>query len=199
MPITLAIKKYGQRNFSLTLLCECSSQKELNEKEKQFAKDLNTFSPNGYNLKAGNGHGAMAEEVKLKIGQAHRGRKFSIERRQRLSDAHKGLKWSPEQKRKVSELKKGQKASDLCYQKAIEALQKEYRLVDPGGKEFSGVNLKRFCIQNGYKYIPMWEVATGRSKQYKGWRHGGASVEVARLPSKQQVGVQFSGSAPKPG
>jgi group I intron endonuclease len=48
-----AIRKYGYENFKLTLICECSTFSELNDKEKYFIKELNTLSPNGYNLTSG--------------------------------------------------------------------------------------------------------------------------------------------------
>ena len=49
-----AIRKYGDENFTVELLCECTLD-ELNDKEIEYISMYNTVSPNGYNLTHG-GH-----------------------------------------------------------------------------------------------------------------------------------------------
>ena len=46
-----AIREYGSKNFALTILEECEV-KELDEKERKWIKELNTF-PNEYNMTPG--------------------------------------------------------------------------------------------------------------------------------------------------
>lgn len=46
-----AIREYGSKNFALTILEECKI-KELDEKERKWIKELNTF-PNEYNMTIG--------------------------------------------------------------------------------------------------------------------------------------------------
>ena len=46
-----AIREYGSKNFALTILEECKIE-ELDEKERKWIKELNTF-PNEYNMTAG--------------------------------------------------------------------------------------------------------------------------------------------------
>lgn len=54
--IRLAIKKYGIKNFRKDIIQECSSMNDMDEKEIFWIKELNTISPNGYNIaKGGNG------------------------------------------------------------------------------------------------------------------------------------------------
>ena len=51
-PLHQSFRKYGIENFEFTVLCECLVE-ELDEKEKQYIQDLNTLSPNGYNILQG--------------------------------------------------------------------------------------------------------------------------------------------------
>src|SRR3990172_7932248 len=85
MPISFAIHKYGFENFESPILKNCYSQHELDESEKELVNYYNTWSPNGYNLKAGNGRGAMSDETKLKISKANTGKKVSDETKLKLS------------------------------------------------------------------------------------------------------------------
>lgn len=48
--IDKAIRKYGVENFKLEVLCRCRTKEKLNEKERYWAKKLNTYVPNGYNV-----------------------------------------------------------------------------------------------------------------------------------------------------
>lgn len=45
-----SLKKYGRHNFIRETLCECSNRDELNEREMDYIKKLNTGVPNGYNI-----------------------------------------------------------------------------------------------------------------------------------------------------
>lgn len=51
--IRRAILKYGKENFKKEILEECEFEKELNEKEKFWIKELNSIVPNGYNITPG--------------------------------------------------------------------------------------------------------------------------------------------------
>jgi group I intron endonuclease len=100
MPICKAIAKYGKENFKIEVLVLCNSYDELNEKELFYANELNTWSPNGYNLKAGDGKGSMSPETKAKIAAANTGMKRTPEARQNMSNAHKGKTLSEKQRKK---------------------------------------------------------------------------------------------------
>lgn len=64
-----AIKKYGVENFTVDILENCSSDKELNEKEVYYINFHNSFdSKNGYNLTMGGERELPNEEtIKKKI------------------------------------------------------------------------------------------------------------------------------------
>lgn len=59
-----SIRKYGHENFTVELLKECSVD-ELNHYEQQFITQLNTLSPNGYNLTSGGNFCKQTEETQL--------------------------------------------------------------------------------------------------------------------------------------
>lgn len=47
------INLYGKENFEYEILEVCSSQKEMDEREKYWIQEKNTLYPNGYNLEGG--------------------------------------------------------------------------------------------------------------------------------------------------
>lgn len=171
MPICLAIKKYGKENFSIEALAKCDNQEALDALESYYAKKLNTFSPNGYNLKAGKGRGAMSEETKEKIRQANLGKKASIETRKKLSESHKGIRLSDEAKAKMSQRLKGRKFSPEHLRKIAETRESKtvYQVVSPTGVHHEVRNMKQFCIEHGLQPSNMSEVVNGKVKQHKGW------------------------------
>lgn len=73
------IKKYGWNNFEWSVVCECNSRNELNEKETYYINELKSLYPNGYNLTLG--------------GDGTSGYTFSSEHIKKLSDAKKGKTW----------------------------------------------------------------------------------------------------------
>lgn len=170
MPVCLAIKKYGKTNFAVKKLQHCKTQEELDEAEIYWAKKLDTFSPNGYNLKAGAGPGAMSEETKQKIKMANIGKKFSLETRKRLSESHKGLKHSEETKRKLSAHNKGINPPKHVRIAAAKFHAKNYVIVSPTGDVVHVYDMKEFCQQNSLSRSKMSNVVTGKRSHHKGWR-----------------------------
>jgi len=170
MPIALAIKKYGKASFDVEELCACSSQEELNWMEIFYVQLFNTFSPNGYNLRAGNGPGKMSEETKRKISAKSSGRIVSAETRRRLSDSHKGHRVTNETKRKLSTLLSGRIASPQAYQRSIQVNQKTYTMASPDGQVTTFTNMKEHCAKYGLSRFKMSEVVNGHKTQHKGWR-----------------------------
>jgi hypothetical protein len=170
MPISSAIAKYGKDNFTIEQICECYSLDELNLKELYYAKLYDTFSPNGYNLRAGNGKGSMSQEVKLKIGLKHKGKKASKETIEKLRVSHLGHKLSAETKEKLSIALRGRIISEYTRQRTSESSQKTYHFINPIGENTLIINMKRFCELHNLSKSKMCEVATGKRFQYKGWR-----------------------------
>lgn len=76
--ISLALKKYGKCNFSITPLIEgVKTQADANREEQRLIEELNTVSPNGYNIENGGNVCAMLKGTKLKISKALKGRKVT--------------------------------------------------------------------------------------------------------------------------
>lgn len=65
-----ALRKYGENSFIWEELYECKTIEECCEKEKFYIKELNTISPNGYNLTEGGNGGTPSNETKEKISQS---------------------------------------------------------------------------------------------------------------------------------
>jgi group I intron endonuclease len=111
-----AVKKDGRINFKKEIIEFCSSQKELNEREIFWIKELDARNPSiGYNITAGGdgwtGH-HHSEESKKKMSIAKKGKHPSEEARKLMSlhNAHnmKGKHHSDATRKKLSDIRKGQ-------------------------------------------------------------------------------------------
>lgn len=89
-------RKYGEENFVWEILKECEDINEAVMLEERYIGELNTISPNGYNLMAGgllppNMKGRpKSEEHKRKIGEANKGKTIDEETRKKLIERLKG-------------------------------------------------------------------------------------------------------------
>ena len=108
--------KYGIDAFDFEILKECEDE-ELDYWEMYYIKELNTKTPNGYNLTDG-GDGMKgyhwSEESKRKISEKAKGRKHTEESRKKMSEVQNGENngfygkhHSEETKKKISEAHKG--------------------------------------------------------------------------------------------
>lgn len=165
-----AIREHGAENFRIELVEECFSKDDMDVKELYHAQRLGTFYPAGYNLRAGTGPGATSEELKRRIGAGNVGKVVSDETRLRLSASHLGHRHSAETRIKLSIANSGKRGSDLCYEKAVLASSKTYRVVDPSGRPVVITNMRKFCRENGLNYPRMNEMLNGKRNGYKGWR-----------------------------
>jgi len=88
-----SMRKHGFDNFERSILCECNTREDLDEKEVYFIKELGTLTPNGYNLTLG-GKGSSGyhptEETKKKIGIGNRGKFVPFKVRKQISLSTKG-------------------------------------------------------------------------------------------------------------
>lgn len=171
MPITEAISKYRKENFKIEKIDEAESLEEANQKEIHWANYYNTFSPNGYNLKAGGRkYLHMSEETKQKLRIAMTGRKATEETRRKSSESHKGFKVTDETKKKLSEINKGKPTHENTIRAAKEKSCKKYKFLSPEGEEVIIINMAKFCRDNNLWESNMNEVAKGKKLQYKGWK-----------------------------
>jgi group I intron endonuclease len=172
MPICKAIAKYGKENFTIEKLCDCSSIAELNERELFYTNELKTWSPNGYNLKAGNGNGSMSQETKDKIAAANIGQKRSDKQRQNMSNAHKGKILPIEQRKKISDANKGE--NNAFYgkkhtQKELDKMSKTYIVISPSGEVINIKNMAEHCRKYGLNNKNMNAMVNGHRPSCQGW------------------------------
>lgn len=173
MPIIFAIQKYGKEHFKIELLEELPDtfiQNQIDEKEKEWGLKLNCFSPNGYNLRLGNGRHSFSPESIEKLRRASTGRKITDETRTRLSISHTGYKMTKETRQKLSDFWRGRPLSQLAKKNALLATQKTYELIDPSGNKITITNMAKFCRENGYGKARMCELTRGKIQSYKGWK-----------------------------
>jgi group I intron endonuclease len=173
MPICKAIAKYGKDNFKIELLTSCISQEELNEKELFYTNELNTWSPNGYNLRAGEGRGSMSDETKAKIATANTGMKRTPEARQNMSEAHKGKVLPPEQRKKISDANKGENNhfyGKTHTQEELDKMSKTYTIISPEGEIMTITNMAEHCRKYGLNKKNMSSVIHGKRPHHKGWK-----------------------------
>lgn len=88
-PFHRALLKYGEENFEWHVLCECSSKKEMDEKEIYYIQELKShIKEGGYNLTFGGGGNlgyVPTEETRRKISKSNKGKQLGIPK----SEEHK--------------------------------------------------------------------------------------------------------------
>jgi group I intron endonuclease len=102
-----AIKKYGKDCFCVDVVYEFTdcTQNDLDEKEIEFIKKINTLHPNGYNLKQGGSGGRHSEETKKLLSQIS---KTMWARKRDEMVAKRREQWTPERRANLSiTLKRG--------------------------------------------------------------------------------------------
>jgi len=169
MPISLAIKKYGADAFTIEILEDGLTQKEANQREIFYATSLKTFSPYGYNLRAGDGSGPLPAETKAKISAALKGRVLSAEHRAKLSASRRGKPRSEETKAKLSRIMKGKVIPPHVREASSLASQRTFILVDPGGNRVTITNMRKFCREKGLRHTEMSALIHGKISKYRGW------------------------------
>lgn len=80
-PLYKAIREFGEKNFSVSLLEFCNDEKEMQEREIFYIANFESTNPaKGYNVRKGGGIHFHDDEAKTKISNAHRN-KISDKRR----------------------------------------------------------------------------------------------------------------------
>ena len=128
-----AWNKYGENNFSFTVLIECHPI-DLDELESYFISHYKTMENKyGYNLEGGgNRNKVMSKETRQKISKSKRGKNFmSSEYLEKLSERMKGNKYAL-----------GHRQSDATKKKKSESAKRFWQNVSKEVKEKMLSNLR---------------------------------------------------------
>lgn len=115
-PLGCAIRKYGKENFEIVGIDKANNIDDLNNLEIKYISELNTLSPNGYNIRHGGSNSRMAESSKELLRKSRLGKRASDESRRKMSESQKKRGYIPwnkgkhlpeEMRRKISESEKG--------------------------------------------------------------------------------------------
>ena len=108
-----AIKKYGWENFSHEVIIDGLSIDDALSHEKRLITELNTLSPNGYNLTPGGMSYERTEEVNKKLSVSLRKNTQDMERRRQLMiSRNKDPKFIEKNKARIKTINIGRKASE---------------------------------------------------------------------------------------
>ena len=95
--ISNAIQKYGKGNFDFILLEKHEDLDQANKREIYWIKDLNTLSPNGYNLReGGDAGGKPSQETIEKVRVSNTGKKQDPAHVAKRAASNRGRKNTPE-------------------------------------------------------------------------------------------------------
>lgn len=116
---------------------------------------------------------------RLKYGDLkgiHTGRKRSIQFKEKVSKTLTGKKFSNTHKIKISDSLKGKPKSDRHRKslsescKGLDRASKTYLVTFPGGLVQEVKNLTRFAIDQGFPKTSLFNLITGQSKSYRGFK-----------------------------
>jgi len=107
-----AIKKYGRTNFKREILEQCNSKHAAIELQRPYINKYDTLAPKGYNISPAGGLGSGGIGIKLSeihknnirkslIGK-NKGKRHSIEAKEKIRKAAKGRILTEETKQKMS-------------------------------------------------------------------------------------------------
>jgi hypothetical protein len=139
-----AIKKYGHMAFDHSLLAQCYDQEDADNLEDFFIENLQTLSPNGYNLRRGGATGRPSQETRQKISEARNKQPPpSEETRRKASKAALKRFEDPEEHHRISELTKAAMARPEIKAKAQVSQKKRWKDPETRHKE-SELQKKRY-------------------------------------------------------
>jgi group I intron endonuclease len=184
-----AIKKHGVTNFTFEVICQASTQEELNKMEDHYIAQLNALAPAGYAcLGSQSGPGIISNVTKEKMSKARLGKepwnkgktyKMAEESKEnyRRGNSEKclGRKMSDETKKKQSDFRKGKvfmtrEQYETIGEKAKgrkmpeEAIQK-IRAFNTGRKH-SAETVKNISVSKTKIYIKRIDLKTNEERVY---------------------------------
>lgn len=146
-----AMRKYGIENFKFEVLCNCLKPEYLDEMERHFVAELNSFE-NGYNMTCG-GDGT-ADETRKKLSAALRGRK---------------ILWADKLWATRRNNPNAKHPKDYVAKGANSTLAKSYLVRLPSGDEIRVKGMNQFCKERGLSFCLMLAVLDGKQRHHKGY------------------------------
>lgn len=161
-----AFKKYGVENFIVETICFSSNKKELMSLEKHYISELNTVSPNGYNLTSGGENCKVTDETKKKISKALKGRK--IKWAEKVSIGVKKLWEGEEYRTKQTEQRKQKRGK---YRDGIikEKLRKKIDIQSFTKDYYSYMDLKQMVIKYDISLPTIYRIIKRENIQKRGY------------------------------
>lgn len=197
--INNAIKKYGRENFKKEIIQVYETEEELNNAERYWIKELNSFYPIGYNIGEGGEGGdnisknPNKDNIRKKMSLASKGKSKSVEHRKKMSIVTKernligtfgmkGKHHTPETRKKIREANKGKHHTSESKQKMKE--KRKLQIPPNKGKKFN---------QDWCKNISLSKIG---NKSHLGYKHTDESKEKMSKKLKGRIspmkGKQFS-------
>ena len=191
--LTRAMKKYGRKNFMREDIEMCSTQHQLDKRERFWIKKLDSQNPQvGYNIdNGGNGRGRISEQTKKKMSISRVGKlspriglKHTEETKNVMARLATGRYHTEETKRKLSKFNMGKNNYNYGKVKSEQTKNKislaniKFRdsyskwmciLISPNGKKHTMFTVRQFCFNNGLDPRRMCELVSGKRKCYNGW------------------------------
>jgi hypothetical protein len=163
-----AIENHGRNNFIKETLEVCSTQQELNEREKYWIKETKAQEL-GYNIaEGGQGGNTYSEETKQKVSEFFKGRYVSPEtiekrketRRKREQENPDRYKQTEERKKAIGDFHRGKEISEEHRERCSEYM-----------KNFTNYSPEFLEMQNGEnrrgEKSPMWGTKASKETRKK--------------------------------
>lgn len=157
-PLYNAIKKDGKDRFRIELIEYCT-KRNVSNRERYWIKTLNTKNPNGYNLtKGGELSIAHLKRIRKRMSKSHRGKKHSLQTKQKLSISLTKSKYVISLKKRVKQFTRGGKLVTI-HESIISAARTFNKINCNGENEGSGaiVGCAKGRIKFAYGFVWRYE------------------------------------------
>src|SRR5258706_717986 len=175
-----AWNKYGPESFIFEVIELVLVPELLTAREQYWFDKLKPFGNKGFNLDrvAGSRLGAkMLPHVKEALRNAHlgkpapsRGKKASLETREKMRVYRLGKKHRPETIENMCATRLGHPVSEKVRNTLGESRKRTYIVTSPDGVEQVIHGISAFCREHGLNYSCMVYVAQGKYRQHRGWK-----------------------------
>jgi group I intron endonuclease len=190
-----AIRKYGEMNFKIEIICKCNKIESLRILEIYYIKKFKSNDRKyGYNMTIG-GEGAMgrkcSKETRKKISESQKGKKLTEEHKRKLSESHKGMKHTEETKKKISEggsIRMNKPEEKEKMSKLMKGNNYAVGNTNRRGVKLTQEQKQKISEANkGYKHTEEWKIEhTKRMKKFN------ENLKEREKVSKRFKGIKFS-------